>query len=128
LQKSQPQLHASRLWAKSVSKTRASWAATAAGLKAAPWLRAIVHQITIADFPASWQEATPRERSHDSRTHTERFMLRLNNTSALKLQELVDRFDVPKAEIIRHLIIQAKPEDFPKSWHMRVAERRAQQP
>jgi hypothetical protein len=75
----------------------------------------------------SWQAATPGERSHDSRTYTERFMLRLNNTSALKLQELVDRFDVPKAEIIRHLITQAKPEDFPKGWHVRAAERRMQQ-
>jgi len=99
-------------------------AAVAAGVNTAPWLRHMVRQITITDFPASWQEATPRERSHDSRTYTERFMLRLNNTSSLKLQELVDRFDVPKAEIIRHLLAQAKPEDFPKSWHMKASERR----
>jgi hypothetical protein len=33
-----------------------------------------------------------------------------------------------KADIIRQLITQAKPEDFPKSWQMRAAERRAQQP
>jgi predicted DNA-binding antitoxin AbrB/MazE fold protein len=57
----------------------------------------MIRQVTIQDFPASWQEATPHERSHDSRTYTERFMLRLDTTSSLKLQELVHRFDVPKA-------------------------------
>jgi hypothetical protein len=55
-------------------------------------------------------------------------MLRLNNTSSLKLQELVDRFGVPKANIIRHLITQAEPEDFPPSWQMRATERLTQQP
>ena len=82
-------------------------------------------QVTIEDFPTSWQEATPRERSHDSRIYTARFMLRLNQTSSLKLQDLVDHFHVPKAQIIRQLIAQAEPEDFPKSWQMRAAERHA---
>jgi hypothetical protein len=76
-------------------------------------------------WPNSWQAATPSERSHDSPTYTQRFMLRLNHTSSLKLQELVDRFAVPKAKIIRHLITQAKPEDFPKSWRTRTTKRRA---
>jgi hypothetical protein len=98
-------------------------AAAAAGLKIAPWLRHTVRQVTIEDFPASWQEATPPERSHDSHTYTERFMLRLNHTSSLKLQDLVDHFHVPKAAIIRHLITKAIPEDFPTSWHIRAAER-----
>jgi hypothetical protein len=98
-------------------------AATAAGVQAAPWLRHMVRRVTIEDLPALWQEATPTERSHDSRTYTERFMLRLDATSSLKLQELVDRFDVPKAAIIRHLLSQTEPDDFPKSWHMRAAER-----
>jgi hypothetical protein len=98
-------------------------AAAAAGLKTAPWLRHRVRQTAIEDFPASWQEATPTQRSHDSHTYTARFMLRLNRTSFLKLQELVNRFDVPKATIIRHLIAQATPEDFPKSWQMRETER-----
>jgi hypothetical protein len=30
-------------------------AATAAGLNIAPWLRHMVRQITITNFPASWQ-------------------------------------------------------------------------
>src|SRR5262245_62856037 len=36
-------------------------AATAAGMNIASWLRHMVRQIMIADFPASWQEATPGE-------------------------------------------------------------------
>jgi hypothetical protein len=103
-------------------------AAAAAGVKAAPWLRHMVHQVTITDFPASWQEATPRERFHDSRTYTERFMLRLDESSQTTLQQLIKQFGASKAEIIRQLIAQAKPEDFPKGWHMKSLERRAQQP
>jgi hypothetical protein len=53
--------------------------------------------------------------------YIKRFMLRLDTTSSLKLQELVHRFDVPKAAIIRHLLAQAKPDDFPKDWHMKAA-------
>jgi hypothetical protein len=52
-------------------------------------------------------------------------MLRLDVTTSRKLQELVDRFDVPKAAIIRHLIAQAEPEHFPQRWHMRATERQA---
>jgi hypothetical protein len=99
-------------------------AATAAGLKAAPWLRHMVRQVTLTDFPASWQAATPRERSHDSHTYTERFMLRLDEPSQTTLQQLVKEFGTSQAAIIRHLLAQAKPEDFPKSWHMKASERR----
>jgi predicted DNA-binding protein len=102
-------------------------AAAAAGVKAAPWLRHMVRQITITDFPASWQEATPRERFHDSRTYTERFMLRLDESSQTTLQQLIKQFGASKADIIRQLIAQAKPEDFPPSWQMRATERRAPQ-
>ena len=103
-------------------------AATAAGLKAAPWLRHMVRQMTIADFPASWQEMTPRERSHDSHTYTERFMLWLDKPSQTRLQQLIEQFGISKAAIIRHLIAQAEPEDFPISWQMRTAERHEQRP
>jgi hypothetical protein len=103
-------------------------AAAAAGVKAAPWLRPMVRQATIQDFPASWQEATPRERSHDSRTYTERFMLRLDAPSQTKLQQLIMQIGTSKADIIRQLIAQAKPEDFPPSWQMRAAAHHAQQP
>jgi hypothetical protein len=63
-------------------------ATAAVGVKAAPWLRHMVRQVTITDFPASWQEATPHERSHDSRTYTERFMLRLDDLTREKLETL----------------------------------------
>jgi transcriptional antiterminator len=84
----------------------------------------MIRQITITDFPASWQEATPPERSDDSRTYTDRFMLRLDEPTHIKLQQLIKEFGVSKAEIIRHLIAQATPEDLPESWRMKAAERR----
>jgi hypothetical protein len=101
-------------------------AASAAGVKTAHWLRSMVRQIGVADFPASWQEATPHERSHDSHTYTTRFMLRLDEPSQAKLQQLITQFGTSKADIIRHLIVQAAPEDFPTSWQMRAAEQRVQ--
>jgi hypothetical protein len=97
--------------------------AIAAGVKTAPWLRAMVCQVTITDFPTSWQEERSEEQSHDSRTYGKRFMLRLDSSSETKLQHLVKQFGASKAEIIRQLIMQATPEHFPKSWRMRVAER-----
>jgi hypothetical protein len=102
---------------------RVEGAATAAGVKIAPLLRQMVRQITVTDFPAGWQEERSEERSHDSRTYTERFMLRLDETSQTKLQQLIKRFGASKAEIIRQLINQAEPEDFPPSWQMGAAER-----
>jgi predicted DNA-binding protein len=102
-------------------------AATAAGVKIAPWLRHMVHQVTIQDFPDSWQQERSEWRCHDSRTYGKRFMLRLDNLTQEKIEELSAHFDKPAAEIIRHLIAQAKPEHFPKSWQMRAAQRHAQQ-
>jgi predicted transcriptional regulator len=103
-------------------------AATAAEVKGTLWLRHMVRQITAADFPASWQEMTPRERSHDSRTYTIRFMLRLDDLSETKLQRLVTQFGTSKAAIIRQLIAQPELKDFPTSWQMRAVERRTHQP
>jgi hypothetical protein len=91
-------------------------ATTATEVKTAPWLRHMVRQISIEGFPASWQEMTPTERSHDSPTYTQRFMLRLDEPSQATLEQFINQFGISKAEIIRHLIAQAKPEDFPKSW------------
>jgi hypothetical protein len=89
-----------------------------------PWLRHLVRQITVTDVPASWQEARSEERSHDSRLYGKRFMLRLDESSQTKLQQLVDQFEASKAAIIRQLIAQAEPEDFPLSGQMRASERR----
>jgi hypothetical protein len=77
-------------------------------------------------IPASWQEARPGERSHDSHTYGVRFMLRLDASSQIKLQQLTKQFGASKAKIIRQLLTQANPEDVPKSWHTRAAERCAQ--
>jgi hypothetical protein len=74
---------------------------------------AFTHQLRVA---------TPHEHSHDSRIYTERFMLRLDERSQTALQQLVTQFGTSKAEIIRHLITQANPEDFPTSWQLRAAE------
>jgi hypothetical protein len=95
---------------------RVEKAATTAGMNIAPWLRHMVRQMTMADVPASWQEARSEQRSHDSRTYGRRFMLRLDEPSQTKLQQLVKQYGVSKAEIIRQLIAQAEPEDFPKGW------------
>jgi hypothetical protein len=54
-------------------------------------------------------------------------MLRLDEPAQVKLQHLIMQFGVSKADIIRHLIAQATPENFPKSWHLRAVERRGQQ-
>jgi hypothetical protein len=66
----------------------------------------MVRQITLTDFPASWQEPAPSERSHDSRIYDTRFMLRLDESAQTKLQQLVTQFGASKAEIIRQLIAQ----------------------
>jgi hypothetical protein len=55
-------------------------------------------------------------------------MLRLDEPSQTKLQQLITQFGVSKADIIRQLVAQAEPEDFPKSWQMRAAEHREHQP
>jgi predicted transcriptional regulator len=114
------------LYVASELHARVAKAATAAGVKIAPWLRHMVGQISTTDFPASWQEGTSEERSHDSRVYGTRFMLRLDDPSETKLQQLVKQFGVSKAEIIRQLVAQAEPEDFPASWQMSAAERRVQ--
>ncbi len=66
-------------------------------------------------------------RSHDSRYFGRRFMLRLDDASWDKLDALAQHFDRSAADIIRQLIAQAKPRDFPKSWQLRVEECRQQE-
>jgi hypothetical protein len=75
-------------------------AATAAGVKAAPWLRHMVRQVAVTDFPASWQEATPGERSHDSRHYDKRFMARFDAQTQEKREELSRHFNTSAAEIM----------------------------
>jgi hypothetical protein len=105
-------------------RERVEKAAAVAGVKIAPWLRHMVRQITISDFPASWLEARSAERSHDSHADDTRFMLRLDAPSQTKLQRLIKHFGVSKAEMIRQLIAQANDKDFPESWQIQAAEQR----
>jgi hypothetical protein len=102
---------------------RVEEAAATAGVEIAPWLRTVVRQITTADFPTSWEAERLEERSHNSRIYGKRFMLRLDAPSETRLQHLISHFGASKATIIRQLIMQATPEDFPSSRHMRAAER-----
>ena len=107
-------------------------AVTAAGMDIAPWLRTMVRQITIDDFPASWHEATleersQEERSHDSQIYDTRFMLRLDKTSQTKLEQLISHLRASKAQIICQLILQATLEDFPRSWQMNTEARHIRQ-
>ena len=64
---------------------RVQQAAKVAGMKIASWLRHMVRQIALTDFPASWREETSGERSHDSRDYDTRFMLRLGEPSREQL-------------------------------------------
>jgi hypothetical protein len=50
--------------------------------------------------------------------------LRLDEASSAKLEQLVQPFDTSAAEVIRQLIAQATPEDFPPSWQARVRDDR----
>ena len=61
------------------------------------------------------------------RIYGTRFMLPLDETSQIKLQQLISHFGVSKATIIRQLIMQASPEDFPTSWQLKAAARRVRQ-
>jgi hypothetical protein len=107
--------------------------AKAAGVDVAPWMRHMMRQIRRADFPKSWQARkteqrnTTAQRSHDSRQYWKRLMLRLDDQASERLEDLATYFGEPNAEVIRQLIVQAKREDFPQSWHLAVAERRRRQ-
>lgn len=100
-------------------------AATAHDASVAAWLRHAVRHIRLNEFPASWRAGETGPRSHDSRFYGQRFMLRLDEITARKQQHLVDQFGKPRAAIIRQLIAQATPEQFPPSLQLAVRERRA---
>jgi hypothetical protein len=121
--KAQGPVHHLHLYVASDLHAQVERAAAAAEMKIAPWLRHMMRQVSTADFPARWQEAQTESHSHDSHIYGKRFLSRLDSRSQTKLQQLVKQFGVSKADIIRQLIAQAEPEDFPKSWRIRAAER-----
>jgi hypothetical protein len=95
-------------------------AAAAHGASVAAWLRLAMRHITLEDFPASWRVGETSPRSHESGHYQRRFMLRLDDETSHKLETLTCAFDRPAAEVIRQLIGQAKPEDFPRSWQVAI--------
>jgi predicted DNA-binding protein len=97
--------------------------AAARGVSVAAWVREAVRRLTQADVPDSWRTEVIGGRSHDSPTYGQRFMLRLDKLTAQKLEALVAQFGQSRAEIIRQLVAQAKPEDFPQSWQLAARER-----
>jgi predicted transcriptional regulator len=99
-------------------------AAAAHGVSVTAWVRHAMRQVTIEDFPQSWRAGESSLRSHDSRYYGQRFMLRLDDTTTRKLQRLVEQVAKSRAEIIRQLVAQAKPEDFPETWQLEAEESR----
>jgi hypothetical protein len=109
---------------------RAREAAAAHGVSMAAWLREAMRRITADDFPASWRTAETPGRSHESGYYHRKFGMRLDEVTSRKLEAFTRTFHRQAADVIRQLIAQATPEDFPPSWHLAVAERqrRAVQP
>jgi predicted transcriptional regulator len=96
-------------------------AAAVHGAPVAAWVRHALRQVTHNDFPASWRAGETLPRSHESGHYQRRFMLRVDDETSKKLDTLTQAFDRPAAEVLRHLIAQATPEDFPKSWRLAAA-------
>ena len=97
-------------------------AAAAHGVSMAAWLRHAMRQVTPEDFPASWRAGEIATRSHESGYYHNRLMLRLDDATQRKLETLMHTFHRPAAEIIRQLVAQAQPEEFPESWYLAVRE------
>jgi hypothetical protein len=101
-------------------------AAAAHGAGVAAWLRQAIRQVVLEDFPPSWRAEETAVRSHDSGYYARRFQLRLDLDSHMKLETLMQTFHRSAAEVVRLLIMQATPEDFPQRWHLAVQERRSE--
>jgi hypothetical protein len=86
-------------------------------------LREVVQRVTASDFSASWRAGETAGRSHESSYYFGKYQLRLDEATSRQLEALTHTFDRPAAEVIRQLILQAKPKDFPQSWQMAVTER-----
>jgi predicted transcriptional regulator len=99
-------------------------AAATHGATGAAWVRQMLREVRIDDFPESWRADQIDVRSHDSQTYRQRFMLRLGERTSQKLQHLVEQLGMSRAEIIRQLVRQAKPEDFPEHWQLGAEENR----
>ena len=99
-------------------------AAATHGATVAAWVRQMLREVRIDDFPERWRLGVAGARSHESGYDQRRFMLRLDDETSKKLGTLTRGFDRPAAEVIRQLIAQAKAEDFPPSWQVRARDDR----
>jgi hypothetical protein len=99
-------------------------AAAAHGADVAAWERHAMRQVTRDDFPPSWRAGETAPRSHESGSYHRRLQLRLDPDTQTKLQTFMQAFHRSAAEIIRQLIAQANPDDFPEIWRLEVQEHR----
>jgi predicted transcriptional regulator len=104
---------------------RVQGVAAAHEVTAAAWLREAMRWITRDNVPASWRAGETTGRSPDSGYYHRKFGLRLDEETSRKLGTLTQAFHRPAAEVIRQLILQARPEDFPRSWQLAVDEQRS---
>jgi predicted transcriptional regulator len=95
-------------------------ASAAHRVSTAAWIRQAMRRIALEEFPASWRAEETTPRSHESGYYGTRFMLRLDDQTSSKLRTLTQTFHRSAAEVIRQLIAQARPEDFPPSWQLAV--------
>jgi hypothetical protein len=79
-----------------------------------------MRQVTLEDFPDSWRAGEGGSRSQESGYDHRRFQLRLDPHTQRTLETFMQTFHRPAAEVIRQLIAQARPEDFPQSWQLAV--------
>ena len=75
-------------------------AAAVHGARMAARLREAVRRVTRDVFPDSWRTGVIGVRSPDSHTYGQRFILRLDESTAQKLQELITPFGISRAAII----------------------------
>jgi predicted transcriptional regulator len=94
----------------------------------AAWVRHAMREVTRDDFPASWRAGETASRSHESGYYHRKFGLRLDDESSQKLEALARAFHRSAAEVIRQLVAQANPENFPESWRVAANEHRTRQP
>jgi predicted DNA-binding protein len=100
--------------------------AAAHGVSVAAWVRQAMRQVTPEDFPPSWRAEASAARSHESGDFHRKCGLRLDAVTSRILAAFMHTFERSAAAIIRELIAQASPEDFPPSWHMAAIEPRPQ--
>jgi hypothetical protein len=114
------------VWGEALSRTDAQlepellrWvqdAAAAHNASLACWLQHALQQVNPDEFPPSWRAGETTVRSHGSGYYHRKFRLRLDEVTSGRLEALAQTFNRPAAEVIRQLIMQARPEDFPTHW------------